>query len=106
MPNLIPKIKDTPDDKAGVEMYKKKIMAGEHRPILVDEDNNHIIDGNHTLTAYKELGIEPPILYSGKRAVFLKAVCDELIHNHNKPRTNPGLDGVYKMIREGKAKRL
>lgn len=70
---LKPQIEDDDSDRKGVEMYKERIKRGEHRPILVNEDGD-ILDGNHTMTAYQELGIKPPLLYKGTRLDFLNAV--------------------------------
>ena len=70
---LKPQIEDDDSDRKGVEMYKEKIKRGEHRPILVNEDGD-ILDGNHTMTAYQELGIKPPLLYKGTRTDFFNAV--------------------------------
>ena len=72
---LEPKIEDTENDRKGVEMYKEKISNGYHRPILVNK-NNEILDGNHTMTAYQELGIEPKMLYRGERSDFYKAAAE------------------------------
>lgn len=69
---LEPKIEDTENDRKGVEMYKEKISNGYHRPVLVNKEDE-ILDGNHTMTAYQELGIEPKMLYRGERSDFYKA---------------------------------
>lgn len=54
-----------------VEHWKKQIEAGNERPILVSStDENRIIDGNHTLAAYKELGKTPKV-YAMDRVEFL-----------------------------------
>lgn len=73
--SLKPQIEDTENDRKGVEMYKEKISNGYHRPILVNK-NNEILDGNHTMTAYQELGIEPKMLYRGERSDFYKAAAE------------------------------
>lgn len=73
--SLEPKIEDTENDRKGVEMYKEKISNGYHRPILVNKAGE-ILDGNHTMTAYQELGIEPKLLYRGERGDFYKAVAE------------------------------
>ena len=54
-----------------VEHWKKQIQAGNDRPILVSAtDENRVIDGNHTLAAYKELGKTPKV-YAMDRVEFL-----------------------------------
>lgn len=54
-----------------VEHWKKQIEAGNDRPILVSAtDENRVIDGNHTLAAYKELGKTPKV-YAMDRIEFL-----------------------------------
>lgn len=73
--SLKPQIEDTENDRKGVEMYKEKISNGYHRPVLVNK-NNEILDGNHTMTAYQELGIEPKMLYRGERSDFYKAAAE------------------------------
>lgn len=70
---LEPKIEDTENDRKDVETYKEKIKNGFSRPILVNKDGE-ILDGNHTMTAYQELGIKPKELYTGERSDFYKAV--------------------------------
>lgn len=72
---LEPKIEDTENDRKGVEMYKEKISNGYHRPVLVNKEDE-ILDGNHTMTAYQELGIEPKMLYRGERSDFYKAAAE------------------------------
>lgn len=97
---LHPRIEDDISDKKIVSYYKRKILNGEHRPILISKDNE-VIDGNHTMTAYKELGVEPEQVYLGTSEDFLKTAA-ELSKNHNSD--NLGLDSVYKMIKDGTAK--
>lgn len=54
-----------------VEYWKQQIQAGNERPILVsDKDENRVIDGNHTLAAYQELGKTPKV-YAMDRVQFL-----------------------------------
>ena len=66
-PELKPEIKD----KKIVAKWKEKIQNGERPPVLVsDKDESRIIDGNHKLKAYQELGIDPPI-YKMDRKKFL-----------------------------------
>lgn len=96
---LHPQIENDDDDKRAVAYYKNKILKGEHRPILVSA-NNDVIDGNHTMTAYKELGIEPEIVYLGTSQDFLKTAAEVVKSGNSK---NPGLDAIYKMIEDGKA---
>ena len=73
--SLKPKIEDTDNDRAGVDMYKEKIKNGEHRKVLINSDNE-ILDGNHTITAYQELGIKPKYIYRGERPDFYKAAVE------------------------------
>ena len=69
---LKPKINSGDYDERCVSYWKEQIKKGNHRPILVNEDGE-ISDGNHTLTAYQELGIKPPMLYKGLRKDFFAA---------------------------------
>lgn len=69
---LKPKINSGDYDEKCVNYWKEQIKQGHHRPILVNEDGE-ISDGNHTLTAYQELGIKPPMLYKGLRKDFFAA---------------------------------
>ena len=60
-----------------VEHWKKKIQSGTERAILVsDKDLNRVIDGNHALQAYKELGKEPKI-YATNRINFLNGAAEK-----------------------------
>ena len=97
---LHPNIENDDYDIQTVNYYKDKISRGEHRPILINSDNE-IIDGNHTMTAYQELGIEPKEVYVGSSQDFLRAAGDIIKTQKSK---NPGLDAIYKMIQDGKAK--
>ena len=56
-----------------VKYWEEQIQKGNHRPILVDENDIYrIIDGNHTLQAYKNLGREDEIqVYKTNRINFL-----------------------------------
>lgn len=93
------RIEDDNSDKKAVAYYKNKILKGEHRPILISKDNE-VIDGNHTVTAYKELGIEPENVYIGTSEDFLKTAADII---KDRKSSNPGLDAIYKMIDDGTA---
>lgn len=99
---LQPKIENDDSDRQSVAYYKNKILKGEHRPILVNSDNE-VIDGNHTMVAYQELGIEPENVYLGTSEDFLKAASDLCKDGHY---NNLGLDAVNKMINDGTAKLL
>lgn len=98
---LEPKIEDSISDRKIVDYYKEQIKNGKHRPILINQDNE-ILDGNHTAMAYKELHIEPKEVYIANRSTFLQTA-SELAKN--KPN-NLGLETIYKMIADGTAKRL
>lgn len=79
-----------------VEYWKKQIKSGNHRPILVDKNNpKRVIDGNHTLAAYKELGIEPEI-YSMDRVEFLNGAAE----------TDDTVEYIRNAIGTGKAERM
>ena len=67
--DLKPQVEDTKRDKETIEYFKQEIQKGNHEPILINS-NNEILDGNHRLTAYQELDIEPPLLYQGERKDF------------------------------------
>ncbi len=60
-----------------VNYWKKQIKEGNHRPILVsDKDYLRVVDGNHTLAAYKELKMTPPKIYAVNRIDFLNGAAD------------------------------
>lgn len=73
--SLTPRIEADESDRNVVEHYKEEIEKGNHRCILVNS-NGEILDGNHTMTAYQELGVRPPKLYLGERPDFYKAVSE------------------------------
>ncbi len=104
---LVPRLKYTKHDLDVIKICKEMIKAGKHKPILVDsKDNERVIDGNHTLAAYQELGIEPPLIYIGSQEDFREAIISELLNNQYSTKTNPALDGVYKMIKDGTVKKV
>ena len=73
--NLNPKIEFDDSDMASVNYWKEQIKQGNHRPILIN-DELEILDGNHTMVAYQELGVEPPYVYKGTRSDFFKLVAN------------------------------
>ena len=73
--SLTPRIEADESDMNAVEYYKGEIEKGNHRCILVNS-NGEILDGNHTMTAYQELGVRPPKLYLGERPDFYRAVSE------------------------------
>ena len=76
-----------------VEHWKKQIQAGNERPILVSSsDENRVIDGNHTLAAYKELGLTPKV-YSMDRVEFLLGASE----------AKDTVEFIRQAIKEGKA---
>lgn len=76
-----------------VEHWKKQIEAGNERPILVSStDENRIIDGNHTLAAYKELGKTPKV-YAMDRVEFLLGASE----------AKDTVDFIRQAIKDGKA---
>lgn len=72
--NLVPHIEHDQSDEDSVNYWKEQIKKGNHRPILLNIEDNEIMDGNHTMVAYQELGIEPPYVYQGTRDEFFKHV--------------------------------
>lgn len=95
--NLNPKISSDDYDLKCVEYWKEQIQKGNHRPILINKDNE-ILDGNHTMTAYQELNIEPPKVYLGDRAEFYKHVAAT--------KTIDAIDAINDMINDGTAELL
>lgn len=76
-----------------VEHWKKQIQAGNDRPILVSAtDENRVIDGNHTLAAYKELGKTPKV-YAMDRIEFLLGASE----------AKDTVEFIRQAIKEGKA---
>lgn len=76
-----------------VEHWKKQIQAGNERPILVSSsDENRVIDGNHTLAAYKELGLTPKV-YAMDRVEFLLGASE----------SKDTVDFIRQAIKDGKA---
>ena len=76
-----------------VEHWKKQIQAGNDRPILVSAtDENRVIDGNHTLAAYKELGKTPKV-YAMDRVEFLLGASE----------AKDTVDFIRQAIKDGKA---
>lgn len=67
--NINAQIEHDESDLNTVEYFKNQIQKGIHEPILINADNE-VLDGNHRLTAYQELNIEPPLLYRGERKDF------------------------------------
>lgn len=79
-----------------VEYWKRQIQQGNDRPILVDENNlTRIIDGNHTLAAYQELGMKPKV-YAMNRIEFLNGAA----------LSNDTVDFIEDAIKKRKAKRV
>ena len=79
-----------------VDHWKQQIKAGKDRPILVSStDENRIIDGNHTLQAYKELGKTPKI-YSMDRIEFLNGAA----------QAKDTVDYIRQAIKDGRAKEV
>ena len=104
---LVPRLKYTKHDLDVIKICKEMIKAGKHKPILVDsKDNERVIDGNHTLAAYQELGIEPPLIYIGSQEDFREAVLSEILWHNTHHITNPSLSGIYKMIKDGTVKKV
>lgn len=90
---LRPAIEDTAQDWKAVDDYKEKIKNGYSRPILINDEGD-ILDGNHTMTAYQELEIKPPLIYKGTRKDFLIAAGKA---------NGDALKAVYQMIDDGQA---
>lgn len=76
-----------------VEYWKKQIQNGNDRPVLVSStDENRVIDGNHTLAAYKELGKTPKV-YAMDRVEFLLGASE----------ADNTVDFIRQAIKDGKA---
>lgn len=104
---LKPQIENSQSDIDAVNYYKKRILNGDHRKILINS-NNEILDGNHTMKAYQELNIEPPKIYRGERKDFYKyayetggdaeKAIDEMIKNGVAEKvdfsSNPAIDNI------------
>lgn len=93
---LEPRIENDYSDLNTVEYYKDQIQKGNHRPILINR-NKEILDGNHTMTAYQELGIEPPMVYQAERSQFYKAAIDH---------RGDALEAINQLINDGTATKL
>lgn len=93
---LEPHIENDYSDLKTVEYYKDQIQKGNHRPILINR-NKEILDGNHTMTAYQELGIEPPLVYQAERSQFYKAAIDH---------RGDALEAINQLIKDGTATKL
>lgn len=93
---LIPRVEDSKHDRETIEYFKNQIKNNKHEPILLSNTDNAIIDGNHRALAYKELGIEPPLLYKGNRKDFF-ALGNECNWD--------GIEMIKQMIKNGTAKR-
>ena len=79
-----------------VEYWVNQIKAGNIRPVLVDEkDYTRVIDGNHTLAAYKRLKIEPPV-YAMNRIEFLLGASE----------SSNDVEFINNAIKKKKAKRM
>ena len=97
MTDYVKELKPDVEYDVRVEHWKKQIQEGNHRPILIsDKDYSRIIDGNHTLAAYKELGINPPKIYVADRIEFLNGAAD----------MGDDLKWIEQAIASGKAKPL
>lgn len=93
---LEPHIEGDYSDLKTVEYYRDQIQKGNHRPILINR-NKEILDGNHTMTAYQELGIEPPLVYQAERSQFYKAA---IAHRGD------ALKAINQLIEDGTATKL
>lgn len=95
--NLTPQVGFDDSDSDSVNYWKEQIKKGNHRPILINTDKE-ILDGNHTMKAYQDLGIEPPYVYLGTREDFYKHVAN----------TKPidALVAVKDMVADGSAELL
>ena len=79
-----------------VEYWKEQIKKGNHRPVLVDKkDPTRVIDGNHTLAAYQELGMEPEV-YAMDRIEFLNGAGE----------ADDTVEYIRNAIKEGKAEKI
>lgn len=79
-----------------VEYWKKQIKAGNERPVLVSSsDESRVIDGNHTLAAYQELGKTPKV-YAMDRITFLNEASE----------ADDTVEYIKQAIKEGKAKEV
>lgn len=96
--NLNSKIGSSDYDIKCIEYWKDQIQKGNHRPILLNKDDKVILDGNHTLTAYQELNIEPSKVYQGTREEFYKHVAAT--------KTIDAIDAINDMIADGSAELL
>ena len=94
---FIPKVEDSKYDRDTVEYFKDQIKNNKYEPILLSNSDDTIIDENHRALAYKELGIEPPLLYKGNRKKFfiLGNECNW-----------DGIKMIKQMIKNGTAKRV
>lgn len=76
-----------------VEYWKQQIQAGNDRPVLVaSNDESRVIDGNHTLAAYQELGKTPKV-YAMDRITFLNEASE----------ASDTVEYIKQAIKEGKA---
>ena len=90
---LQPAVEQDDYDIKCIEYWKEQIQKGNHRPILVNSEGE-ILDGNHTMVAYQELGIKPPMLYKGERSDFYPAAS----------KSNwDAMKAIYLMIDDGTA---
>lgn len=91
-----PQVEDNDRDKETIEYFKSQIKQDIHEPILINSELE-VLDGNHRLTAYQELNIEPPLLYQGERKDFY-SVANEANYD--------GIAMIKIMIQNGTAKKI
>ena len=94
---LQPEVENDKSDLETIKYWEEQIKQGNHRPILVDEnDMYHIVDGNHTLVAYKNLDVVPPDIYKVNKKDMFNAVANG---EHE-------LDWANRLIKENKVQKL
>lgn len=60
----IPRVEDTPAARRTIAEWQNRIRSGDRTPVYIDNsDPSRIVDGNHRFIAYRNEGIEPPVVY-------------------------------------------
>lgn len=94
---LQPEVDESERDLETIKYWEEQIKKGNHRPIMVRENDIYsIVDGNHTLVAYRNLNIIPPNIYKVDRKEMFNAVANG---EHE-------LDWLNRLIKENKVQKL